>query len=81
MKVLLRDEETRLYYSGEKGWVPELSGAINFRELEVAARESLQWQERSLSVVLKYENPEGELALNPVFCIPTPRGREALMTL
>jgi hypothetical protein len=70
MKVILKDEEARLFYAGENRWVPELSGAVNFNGLEEAAVESLQWRERYLAILLKYENPEAEVALNPAYCMP-----------
>ena len=72
MKVLLRDEQSRHYYGGNAAWVAELSQALNFGSIERAGQQAQECRPRVLSVVLKYENPECELALNPVFCF---RGR------
>jgi hypothetical protein len=74
MKVLLRDEQSRHYYSGNEAWVAEMSKAWNFGSIERAGQQAQECHPRVLSVVLKYDNPECELALNPVFCF---RGRTA----
>jgi len=73
MRVLLRNEETHLYCDNQDGWVAESTQAVDFGGLERAGRKALQWQKLNLSVVLVYDNPKCELALNPVFCISEPR--------
>jgi hypothetical protein len=72
MKVLLIDEETRLYYAGDESWVADLAEAVDFGVIERAAQKALECRAKLLNVVLRYENPQCELALNPSFCIPRP---------
>ena len=68
MKVLLRDENARLYYGADDRWVADPNVAIDFQVLERAGQKALERPTQTLVVVLKYENPECELALNPIFC-------------
>jgi hypothetical protein len=68
MKVLLRDEDARLYYGAEHVWVADPNAAMDFHALEPAGREAFDHPTQSLAIVLKYENPDCELALNPAFC-------------
>jgi len=70
MKVLLQNEDTRLYYGGENQWVTRVTEALNLVTVEKAAQKALQCHELALSVVLKFEQPEYELAINPAFCVP-----------
>jgi hypothetical protein len=70
MKVLLKDEETRLYYGGQDRWVPKADDALNFGVIAKAGEKAKECQAHPTNVVLRYENPECELALNPVFCVP-----------
>jgi len=69
MKVLLRDEEARLYYRAEHVWVADPSAAMDFHALERAGQIASDHGDQTLTVVLRYEDPECELALNPAFCI------------
>jgi hypothetical protein len=70
MKVLLKDEELRLYYAGQDQWVAEVKAAVNFEVIDRAGRKALECPSRVMSVVLRYEEPECEVALNPAFCLP-----------
>lgn len=76
MKVLLRDEEARLYHGPNDTWVADPGCATDFQLLENAGREAFQLQTRDLAVVIRYESPECELALNPIFCWGNHRTRE-----
>ena len=73
MKVLLKDEEMRLYYAGQDQWVAEVKAAVNFEVIDKAGQKALESPSRLMSVVLKYEDPECEVALNPAFCMPRAR--------
>ena len=77
MKVLLRDEEMRLYCGTDDRWVADPQAAMDFRALEKAGEKAAERPAQTLSVVLKYESPDYELALNPVFCSPRTRNRGA----
>lgn len=69
MKVLLRDEQTRLYYAGEKSWVAEPARAVDFRVLQKAGQKARGCEAEMVSVVLQYEIPAREVALNPAYCV------------
>jgi hypothetical protein len=71
MKVLLRDEDARLYYGADRLWVADPNAALDFQALERAGREASDHPAQTLAVVLRYENPDCELALNPAFCFST----------
>jgi hypothetical protein len=43
--------------------------AVNFRTLEAAGLGTLKCVGEDVAVVLRYDNPECELALNPVYCM------------
>jgi hypothetical protein len=70
MRVLLIDEETRLYYGREGTWVADVTAAMDFGVIETAGQKALECGSKLLNVVLKYDNPECELQLNPAFCVP-----------
>ena len=71
VKVLLRDEATRLYWKADGHWVADPAGASAFDSLKAAGERARQGESLhpGLSVVLAYENPRCELALNPAYCI------------
>lgn len=75
VKVLLRDEEARLYYGPNDIWVADPNAALDFQVLEKAGEKALDSPTQTLAVVLKYDSPECELALNPIFCFPRPGAR------
>ncbi|HZR18114.1 MAG TPA: hypothetical protein VFE51_12535 [Verrucomicrobiae bacterium] len=73
MKVLLKDEQARLYYGMEHAWVADPNAAMDFQVLERAGQEASQYPLHTLAIVLRYENPECELSLNPgLFWNPQP---------
>jgi hypothetical protein len=78
MRVLLIDEETRLYYGGEETWVADIKAAMDFGVIERAGQKALECGSKLLNVVLRYENPECELQLNPAFCVPRSAPRSML---
>ena len=68
MKVLVRDDNTRLY-SGDGGqWVAQASEARDFATLQKAGEAARECRS-DMSVVLAYEDPPCELALNPEYCM------------
>jgi hypothetical protein len=69
MRVLLKDEEAHLYYGPNDTWVTDPQVATDFRILERAGLEARHHSAQSLAVVLRYEMPECELALNPIYCV------------
>ncbi|HLH54684.1 MAG TPA: hypothetical protein VKY92_13810 [Verrucomicrobiae bacterium] len=69
MKVLLRDEQARLYHGPNDTWVIDPTTATDYRMVERAGHEAVQRPAQMLAVVLRYDNPECELALNPAFCV------------
>jgi hypothetical protein len=81
MKVLLRDEETRLYYGTENQWVAEATKAVDFGAILKAGQKAMECQAKVTSVVLSYENPKSELALNPAFCVPMASAPKQFMRL
>ena len=69
MRVLLRDAGTGSYFGREMAWVGHLEGAAEFGTLEAAGSKAMEWPGRDVLVVLRYEQPECELALSPVYCV------------
>lgn len=68
MKVLLRDDKTGRYYSEGDQWVASSADARPFGTLEAAGLKAQECKASSVSVVLSYEEPPCELALNPAYC-------------
>jgi hypothetical protein len=74
MLVLLRDLKTGLYFGRENVWVGKPEAATDFATLEAAGCGAKVCVGEDVAVVLRYDNPECELALNPAFCMaPLPR--------
>ena len=69
MKVLLKDAATGSYYAGEDRWVADPGQAMSFEDVDKAGEKGLEYQGRETSVVLRYEDPQCELAVNPAFCV------------
>ena len=69
MRVIVRDEASHLYWSGSDHWVAEVAAAWEFQTLQEAAQRALKDRVRTTSVVLSYQDPVCELALNPDFCV------------
>ncbi len=69
MKVLLRDSRTGKYCGREAEWVAEPTAALEFVDIRNAGKRAREQVELELDVVLKYDNPPCELALNPAFCV------------
>ena len=69
MRVLLRDVGTGSYFGPDLAWVGKLEGAADFGTLEAAGRKARECGREDVVVVLRYENPECELALNPAYCV------------
>ena len=69
MKVLVRDDEKRLYWGNHNEWVQDADAAQPFPSLQDAGKRARAELKKTTSVVLSYENPPCELALNPDFCV------------
>ncbi len=69
MKVLLRNARTGLYRGREGKWVAENEQATEFGTIQNAAQKAREIEPEEVDVVLSYDHPKCELALNPVFCI------------
>lgn len=74
MKVLLRDLETDSYSGISEPWVRRVEEAEEFKTLEDAGRKASEIDQGDLVVVLRYEKPSCELALNPAYCVPRVAG-------
>ncbi len=73
MRIIVRDEARRLYRGAGDGWVAEAAAAWEFQTLHAAALKATEDATLTTSVVLAYEDPVCELALNPDYCIERPR--------
>ncbi len=69
MKVLVRDDQTRAYLGHLGKWVTDKSQAKDFGTLQSAGEEARQSSRQPCSVVLSYDDPPCELAINPTFCV------------
>jgi len=67
MRVIVRDEPTGQYLGPEDTWVSRVTEARKFETIQSAAEEARKGED--FSVVLGYEDPGSEIAINPVFCI------------
>jgi hypothetical protein len=68
MKVFLRDARTSLYYGKDMAWVETVKGAAEFATMEEAGGMARECGCEDAVVVLRYENPDCELALDPAYC-------------
>jgi hypothetical protein len=81
MKVLIRDAGNGLYVGSQVPWAANLGEAAEFATLDAAGRKAQEFGGVDAVVVLRYENPESELALNPAYCVTdTPDGGRRLRT-
>ncbi len=69
MKVLVRHDHTRRYLGPVGDWVTLKSQAREFRTLQTAGEVARNADTTECSVVLSYDDPPCELAINPVFCV------------
>jgi hypothetical protein len=67
MRVLVRNEKTGRYFSEAGVWVTEEKEARDFSTLHAAGNKAREHED--CVVVLSYENPPCERAINPVYCI------------
>jgi hypothetical protein len=63
VKIILKDSLTGLYYSGNQTWCTKVSEAMNFGTFDTAASTAFEEKPESVNVVLRFEEPECELAL------------------
>ena len=69
MKIVLRDLRTGRYFAGRRIWVARLGAAAIYSTVEEAAAVASESGGQDVAVVLRYEEPECELALNPAYCV------------
>ena len=69
VRVLLRDAGTGSYLAREMAWVGNVEGAAEFETLQAAGRKARECGGEDVVVVLRYEDPVCELALNPAYCV------------
>ena len=63
MKIILKDSLTGRYYSGNQAWCAKALEAMDFDAFNTAASAALEEKLESVNVVLRFEEPECELAL------------------
>ena len=68
MKVLLRNARTGCYSAPEGGWVGEAEAARDFGTVQAAGEKAKQLEPEPVRIVLRYESPDCELALDPAQC-------------
>jgi len=74
MKILVRQAGTALYLTSDGKWGPKVS-AREFPDVEAAGREAFRFEDAD--VVLSYDQPPCELALNPAYCAQPTRPTRA----
>jgi hypothetical protein len=67
MKVIIRDQRTKQYLGQADLWVLGPAEAQDFLTIPSAAQKALE--RNGCAVVLRYEDPPCELALEPAVCI------------
>ena len=70
MRVLLKDTQSGLYCDERGSWVHESSAAMNFQTIHAAGAAALGSKHLDTSVVIQYDDPNCEVALNPDYCVP-----------
>jgi hypothetical protein len=68
MKVLLQDARTQLFRSQNGTWVNDVTSAVDFQTIEAAAQSAFASDREDMNVVINYEEPNLQLALNPDYC-------------
>lgn len=63
MKIILKDSLTGRYYSGNQTWCAKVLEAVDFDAFHTAASAALEDKLDTANVVLRFEEPECELAL------------------
>ena len=58
-----------MYVGRQAPWVRNLEEAAEFTTLAAAGWKAREFGREDVVVVLKYESPRCELALNPVYCV------------
>ncbi len=69
MKVLVRNAGNGLYVGRQAPWAASLEAAAEFATLDAAGQKAREFGAQDVVVVLRYESPECELALNPAYCV------------
>jgi hypothetical protein len=69
MKIILRDSLAGLYYGANHNWCDEVSEAMAFDSIQMAALVALDQDMDNVNVVLRYEEPICELVLPIERCI------------
>ena len=63
MKIIFKDSVTGLYYSGNQTWCAKVLEAVDFDAFHTAASAALEDNLDTANVVLRFEEPECELAI------------------
>ena len=58
-----------MYFNVETAWVGQHEAATDFGTLKAAGQKAGASGGADVAVVLRYESPERELALNPAYCV------------
>ena len=74
MKVVIRDLGTGWYLGMNWTWVRDIRDAEEFGTLEAAGAKARETGRRKVVVVLRYQKPACELALDVAFCLPNAPG-------
>ena len=67
MKILVRDEQTGKYLGLGEDWVGDSNEAMEFGTIQKTGHAAARVEDSS--VVLSDGNPQGELAIYPVYCV------------
>jgi hypothetical protein len=69
VRVLLRHNQTGFYYCGNHNWVDEVADALDFGTILKAAFLAAEERLGKVTVVVRYDAPECELALPMEACV------------
>ncbi len=77
LKIVLKHLHSGLYYTGDRNWSADVSGAMAFDSCSAAAALALAEKLETVEVVLRYEDPPCELKLPLAVCVSGTAGAAA----
>ena len=68
-RIFLRNSRSRKLRAQDDSWTCSPAEAVQYASLQEAGEAAIRCGEEGLEVVLQYDQPACELALNPKYCL------------